>query len=484
MNLSEFLKNSSGVPPISNLVIVGVNPIIEELTSNPQVFSDILACNEDVKITVIHEGDTENFNQSLFYDREKSRNKMEYDKLQTYKKRLLGGSKGKNKISGFVEDVLTNFKKATNANSDKVEAAKNRIKIFQNNLRHTVNLIYIDDIIWCSETLLDLPTLEMYRKITAENDADSYDRYKNYIEFLLNVNNKNEIEGNIFLSTEGEELIQLYDNQNYPRLIAPRKAFYSTDFQRYSIWAFIFNRKGELLLHKRSDTTKDNRSLWDKSAGGHVDLTDSSTMLTAKRELVEEMFLPNAEYTKYMQAKLGDIIDFGEWNTEKREEKHFIDSFNALDADDWIVFRATDTDAMPMTIRRKSPRIMHIEDRDENGKKVPLRDKDGNIIFNANRKPKYQEHTEIWYTRFISDVFLFIAPEGLIDNMEQMHDLIKTAEKAGAASAHKLVSIDSLIEDIEDSPQLYTDDVVYMCSEKKWLLVEFAEAIKYIFKKT
>jgi len=469
MLLKEFLKNNVGEPPKKDLVIVGVNPIVEEMTVNSELFYDMLVCSPRLKITIIYESDSENFNQSLFYDKERSKNKIEIDKLHAYRIRLVG--RRNKKFAGFIDNVLNHFK-----NDKDIINARERIKLFQNNRRHNINLIYIDDVIWYSITTLDIPTLDMYRKVTEENDADLYKQFSDYIDNLINVNKiTGEIEGNIFLSKAGDELIQLYDNNLYPRGIAPRKAFYSTDFQRYSIWAFVFNRKGELLLHRRSNITADNRSLWDKSAGGHVDITDSSTIITAKRELVEEMFLPEAEYTQFMKADLNDIIDFGEWNLDKRGETHFINSFNQLDKEDWIVFRATEYnevgELVPMTIRRKSPRIIHIKDRDVQGRLIMLPD------------GKPQEHTETWYTRFISDVFLFIAPENYIDNEQQMNTLLNTVEKTGAASAHRLVSIDDLVKEVELNPNEFTDDIVYMCNEKKYTLVQFSESIKFIFKK-
>lgn len=479
MNLSEFLKNSAGEPPKKNLVIVGVNPIIEEITANPELFYDMLVCSQNdippqLKITIVYESDDENFNQSLFYDKEKSKKKIEFERLQHLKKRLIGGEGKNKKATGFIEAVLNCFPKTGN-NKDKIEDVISRLKLFENNRGHKANLILIDDVMWYSITTLDIPTLNMYKKITKESESALYNQFLDYIENLLNINKTTgEIEGNIFLSKAGEELLQLYDNDSYPRGIAPRKAFYSTDFQRYSIWAFIFNRKGELLLHKRSDFTADNRSLWDKSSGGHVDFTDRSTMITAKRELIEEMFLPEAEYSKHMTASLREIIDFGEWNLNKREERHFIDSFNGLGEADWIAFRATDynekRELVPMTIRRKSPRKMHVKDRNENGKVIKL------------PNGKYKEHVETWYTRFISDVFMFIAPEGYLDNEQQMNKLLNAAEISGAASAHKLIKIDDLIIDVEVNPNYYTDDVVYMCSEKKRILMEFSEAVKFIFK--
>lgn len=474
MTLLEMVKDANPSYPPRKLIIVGVNPIIEELTTNPGFFSDILRLSKDLRITIIYESETENFNQSLCYDEGISKNHIEFDKLQTYRTRLLGGSRGKNKeIAGFVEDVLKKF------DVEERKDYQQRIKLLQNNSRHIANMIIIDDIIWFSLTTLELPSLDMYIKITASNGL--YNQLFSYTNYLLN-----EKSGGIFLSADGDELIELYDMHSYPRGIYPRKAFYSTEYQRYSIWGFIFNRRGELLLQKRSDFTEDNRSLWDKSIGGHVDLTDSSTIITAKRELVEEMFLPEAEYTKYMRAQLGDIINFGEWNIEKRAEKNFVDEFNGLDTNDWIAFRATDTnekgDYVPMTIRRKSPRIMHVKDKDEYGNFIPIKNENGEEIRDSRNKIRYQEHVETWYTRFISDVYIFIAPRDFLDNQKQLSQLLSDVEEKGASSAHRLISVEDLIKDVKNNPTTYTDDVIFMCNEKKWLLLQFAESIKYIFK--
>ncbi len=472
MNYHDLFKNKEGIPAKERIIIVGLNPIIQELTDEPEFISDLLRVNDELKITFIYESETENFNQSLFYQKGVTKRKLDFDKLQTYRNRLLGGKKGQNKkTAGLVEEILSEFQESERSQVEK------RIKMFQNNLRHFVNLIVVDGIIWYCFTTLELPTVDMYQSISKETNSKLYSQFEQYIGFLLNKES-----GGIYLSKPGDELIQLYDMKDYPRGIYPRKAFYSTSYQRYSVWAFIFNRKGQLLLQQRSQITADNRSLWDKSAGGHVDLVDSSTVVTAKRELVEELFLPEAEFTKYMKAETGDIIDFGEWNIVKRSEKHLKAGFDGLDTSDWVVFRATDQDGQPMTIQRKSPRIMHVQDVDNNGNLIEERDEEGNCIKNEKGKPKYKEHKETWYTRFISDVFLFVAPKTYLDSEESMADLMAAAEKQGAQSAHKLVDIEDLIEDIDLNPEIYTDDMVYMCSEQKWLLVQFAESIKYIFK--
>lgn len=470
--MNDFLrlfKNSKGEPAKEKLIIVGVNPLIEDLMDYPQSIADMLKVNTSLNITIVYENSTENFNQSLFYDKERSNNRIDFDKLNRFRKNLIGND---NRRGGLLDSILSYFDKESQ------ETIKSRISLFQNNLRHNINLIMADDVIHYCITTLEIPTLDMYESITVASNERLFTQYKLYIEFLLSPKT-----GGLYLSKEGDELIQLYDNDNIPRGIYPRKAFYSTEYQRYSIWAFIFNRKGELLLHKRSEFTADNRSLWDKSAGGHVDLKDRSTIITAKREVVEELFMPEAEFTQYMTEKIRDLIDFGEWDTQKRPESYFKSDFEGLDKNDWVVFRPIDRETgYPMTIRRKSPRIMHVPDVDENGKKIPLFDENNNPIINAKGKQVYLEHRETWYTRFISDVYLMIAPDGCIDTEEQMNKLMSLAEAKGAGSAHRLICIDDLIEDCRSNPDAYTDDMNYMINEQKWLLTQFSEFVRFIFK--
>lgn len=470
-DLTMFFNNSNGYKIQEHLTIIGVNPIVQEITNNPQLLFDLLNTT-NVKITMIYESETENFNQSLFHVKDLKDRTLDFDRLETYRNRLLGGKKGRKNTAGLVEDILRFCE-----SNEKKKNMRNRIGLLQNNLRQFVNIIWADDVIWYCFTTLGLPDLSMYRKITQNSDSELYKQLEEYVNFLLD-----EDSGGKYLSKPDDELIELYDMKDIPRGIYPRKAFYTTNFQRYSIWAFIFNRKGEVLLQQRSPITADNRGLWDKSAGGHVDLLDSSTIITAKRELVEELFLPEAEFSKYMSADLGDIVDFGEWNIEKRPEKSLRDEFDGLEPADWVVFRATDSDGEPLTVKRKSPRIMYVKD-EEDGKYIPLINDNGEVLKWNNGKIRYKEHIEMWHTRFISDVFLFIAPDGYIDTEEQINDLMGVAEKAGAQSNHKLMTVEALIEDVEEHPEQYTDDMSYMCSEEKRLLVEFAESIKFIFNK-
>ena len=470
MKYIDLFRNSKGEPANKELIIVGLNPIVAELSVSPRGIVDMLKVNPELKITILYENMTEHFNQSLFYDKSLSKNRIDFEILKTLRNRIVGNN---NENGGLIDEML----KFCDKNLE--EAVYSRVKLLQNNLRHTVNLILADDVIRYCVTTLETPSMEEYEVITEESNPTLFNKYERYIRFLLN-----EKTGGLYLSEHSEELIQLYDNDSIPRGIYPRKAFYSANYQRYSIWAFIFNRKGELLLHKRSDYTADNRSLWDKSAGGHVAIDDYSTVYTAKREVVEELFMPEAEYTQYMKEKVIDFIDFGEWDIQKRPESYFKSDFESLDVNDWVVFRPIDRETShPMTIRRKSPRIMHVADKDENGQKIPVFDAEGKQVFNAKGKPVYKEHIEKWYTRFMSDVYLMIAPEGAIDTEEQMINSMALAEKKGAASAHKLVTIEDLVDDNFLHEDLYTDDLTYMLNEKRWLLIQFSEFIKYIFDK-
>jgi hypothetical protein len=217
--------------PLEQIIIVGVNPIIDEIVNNPRLFYNMLNTNEKLTITILYESDTENFNQSLFFDRKQGDRKIDYDRLQTYHARLLGSSGGKK--TGFIKDVLS-----YNTDGNKRCSMESRIRLLQNNLRNFVNLIIKDSIIYYSFTTTEYPSLEMYSKLErakANNDKNDlgnnlYEQLQKYVQFLLDNDT-----GGKYLSVPGDELIELYDNHSYPRGIYPRKAFYSTDYQRYSV---------------------------------------------------------------------------------------------------------------------------------------------------------------------------------------------------------------------------------------------------------
>ena len=432
MNLINILKDGK-----KEIVIIGVLPIADEIEKSYDNFGDLLISEEQLKIYFLCESDSLCFQYSLLTDTVTSKNRKSYANLIMHRNRILGSKK----IRGFSNDVI----KYTNDIS-----LSSRIIVKQQNAVMPFSAIIIDKIIYCTFTTNKFPSFEDY--LLLENDNALYSQIKNYMEFFIHG------EGNQYLSKPGEELLELYDKERYPRGIYPRSCFYTTKFKRHSMWGFVFNRKGKLLLHQRSFSTKDGRGLWDKSTGGHVDLREES-MITAKRELVEELFLPEAEFSKYIQAYIKDIISFGEWNLDKRPESSYKGAFDTLNDDDWILFSATDGEGNLLTIDRISQRRIHIDDN--------------NIVF----KP----------TNFVSDVFFFISPWGYIDNDEQMYKTFEKSEEKGAAQAHKLISLEEFKDWIEEEVQkgthmeTFTDDIIYVYNEHMGLLEQFSEFIKYIF---
>jgi hypothetical protein len=426
----------------SDITILGTNPLIPHLEQGIEFFKDILTVNENLRLTLLVESDNENFAQSLCLDRATVSRRASYATLSVHRNRVLGRSRN----DGFLQDLADALRGLPQG-----PHVLSRVRIQQVNLRLPVNLIVADSVVWCAVTATSLPTLDAYFEV-----PEGWPLRNELLQLVHEYCSPGGL--GKYLSVPGDELIQMYDRQGYPRGIFPRSAFYTTAFERYSIWGFVFNRRGELLLHQRSSQTKDGRELWDKSVGGHVDLRDSSTYITAQRELVEEMFLPEAEYSKYIQADLGDIIHFGDWNPKKRPERTFREALASLGKTDWVMFRATGEDGSPLTVTRISNRRLH----DDEGQVSTKR------------------------TVFRSDVFLFVAPPELLDGHEAMKKLLGVAEESGAAKDHRLVSIATLrdwiqgCEDDGSAIETFTDDLLHANLTFRDQLESFAEFVAFL----
>ena len=154
-----MFKSKKGKLAEERIVIIGINPIIDELLGNAQLFSDLMRCNSNLNVTIIYEDDTENFNQFLFNDKALRKGRIEPEKLQSARRNLLGGETNK---GGFVDSVLKSFP------TEEQKDVGKRLKLYQNNLRHNINLILVDDKIYYCVTGLELPTLEDYESVTEE----------------------------------------------------------------------------------------------------------------------------------------------------------------------------------------------------------------------------------------------------------------------------------------------------------------------------
>lgn len=446
-SLSRFIQEAK-----EKIIFLGIFPLISYFENGKfaKLFADKLRENPSFKIDILYESGTEVFNQSLFINSGNNEDLYSFNVLKFHKNYFVGGEYGKTK-SSFLGDILRNI---DDDNINWINKIEKNIRLFQFNLRQSINIIKIDSKIWYAPIVMGTSKITSYISVDSKEPL-----YNELVDYLIFVMDKEK--GGKFLSRHDEEMIEIYDLDDYPRGIYPRDAFLSTDYQRYSIWGLVFNRNGELLLHQRSKNTKDNRLLWDKSTGGHVDLREISTSLTAKRELIEELLLPEAEYTNYVRPDLGDIIDFGDWSIEKRIERNFRLSTDSLSDTDWIMFRPTEKNGfLPVRVKRVSQRQLYNKD----------------------------SVMSVHETRFISDIYLYIAPEGFMDTYEQMKDKVKAAEKTGAAEDHKLLSIRDLCNWINHEKRegraktLFTDDLIYICNEYHWLLEEFAEFVKLAFK--
>jgi hypothetical protein len=437
MEFEDFFKKAK-----SSIRIIGTNSLIPHLEQSARFLTDILTLNSDLRILILCESDNENFNQSLCTDTKASKRRLSFASLSVHRDRIMGTGKK----DGLIEEIRDLASSMPNG-----EQIIERIDIRQVNLRLPLNVIEADGKLWCSVVMNSASDMDSY--FSADLDDRLKANLREFIDFYVSPE-----KGGVYLSKPREELIQLYDRAGIPRGIFPRDCFYTTDFSRYSIWGFVFNRNGELLLHQRSKQTKDGRDLWDKSIGGHVDLLDSSTSTTAERELVEEMFLPQAEFTKYLRADLGDIIHFGEWSPKKRPERTFRGAFAGLSESDWVMFRATDTTGEPLTVTRVSDRRIH--------------GKDNTVTIKR--------------TVFRSDVYLFIAPPDYLDTHEQMKKLLGHAEKSGAAQDHKLVSIEGLRQWITETEkdsqdrEVFTDDVLFINLQYREMLEGFSEFLQFL----
>ncbi len=438
--------------PKESITIIGVSPLMPLLEDSARFFADMMTLSPNLKVTILCESDSELFNQSLCTDTDFSPDRASFAALTLHRDRIIGRTE-KDGLKAALAVSLKN-------NKDR-DSILDRFTVKQANLRLPVNMVAADDRLLISITTHRRPTIDSY--FSVDQYPSLRDELRQFVDFYNDMD-----KGGKYLSKPGEELIQLYDRKGYPRGIFPRACFYTTGFERYSIWGFVFNRNGQLLLHQRGKKATDGRLLWDKSVGGHVDLRDSSTYITAQRELVEELFLPQAEYSKYMRADLGDIVHFGDWNTAKRPEHAAKEEILGLGQADWAMFRATDDDGSPLTVTRVSERRITV-------------DKDKTKRGSGNKK-----ETVTRKTVFRSDVYLFVAPPDYLRTEREMKELFRVAEEEGAANDHRLLTIEELRSWIAEeekkgkAAEVFTDDILYINLEYRDLLERFSEFVKLL----
>ena len=473
--------------------------------------SEHLSKNNQLKVDIIYPSETSNFYKKHYEEDDLAIS--QYSDTKTLREALETGE-------GFINKVLTEvaniYKYKLKKELDETEQSliKKNFFIRCNNFPHQFNAIVINEKIWYRPQIGGLASsLSEYRLLSM--DDIEYGLVSTYIDKLLNDGKLSK-----FLSKPSDEVIEIYEavkdrkeqdrTAYYRRGTMARSGFYTTAYMRYSVWEFIFNRRGQLLLHQRSSLAKDNRLLWDKSAGGHLNLTDASTEETAKKEFIEELLSSKAEYDEYHDMRIRSITNFGEWKLSRRPVETFRQAFDGLPASDIVMFRATENN-MPLTIsdsptsRLMSENKSKLQGLSEKERRAASGERDEKGNWTEEPNPEYFERIKrgkhilfvekidvekTWPapTWFISDVFFFVAPKGLIDTEDQMYDSLYNVYKEGAAHDHKLISVLELKKWIEKERAehkeygVFTEDLINMVDKHGELLQTFSSFIKNIFE--
>ena len=220
-----------------------------------------------------------------------------------------------------------------------------------------ISIVCIDNELWFLPATGYFENIERFKKL---NQGDVwYELLNNYYVSLTDSQKDAR-----YLSLPQKELLELFDQDQIPRGIYPRDCFYNTDHYQFVIWDFVFSRKGEILIHKRSSNAKDNQDMWDKSVGGHVDFKkERSSSIAAVRELIEELFtVEKKEQTGHEFSLLTENLDkaynLGEWRPEGRDSEYLnpviqLETNTGIGEEPWVYYKIPGS-----SIARNTPRIL------------------------------------------------------------------------------------------------------------------------------
>lgn len=217
-------------------------------------------------------------------------------------------------------------------------------------------VVRLDNSVWYLPVTGEVDRLESYRQLATGDPW--FQLVTSYIERLADAAR----DGRYIAEPTGE-LLELFDQKHIPRGIYPRDCFYDTDHYQYVVWDFVFSRRGEMLIHKRSDNAKDNQSMWDKSVGGHIDFNrERSSAEAAVRELIEELYTKEQEQqTGHAFSLLSDdpthVYFLGDWRPDHCGPE-YLNHVALLERDKkqghepWVQFR------IPGTLEHNTPRLL------------------------------------------------------------------------------------------------------------------------------
>ena len=191
--------------------------------------------------------------------------------------------------------------------------------------RIPVPIINIDDDYYYTLSLTKFCTQEKFEKITPQNIR--YDEFQKYIfAYFDNEFGAQKYSSEITRKDNRTEIILMYNDERHCLGQLPRASFMDIPKAKVVIWGMIFTRDGRVLIHKRAENAKDNRGMWDKSIGGHVDMKKDTvdTVKAAAREMLEELYkIEDKDQGSHNKKDIQKInpdkpIFLGEWREELR----------------------------------------------------------------------------------------------------------------------------------------------------------------------
>jgi tetratricopeptide (TPR) repeat protein len=269
---------------------------------------------EDFEVVVMCESDNFLFAKSFTLDTDRVKNRRSFRQLRFVRDRAL--------------DLPVLLKEA-GVSDDKMD---DHIKVQTIHLPIPIAVVQIDGRIFANLWLHEVE--DYFEEITEDHPWHSL--MNNYVSTYFDPDR-----GRKYASHPEDELLELYDHDRIPRGIYPRASFYDTDHSQLVVWAFVFDRQGRLLIHRRSDNAKDNQGMWDKSVGGHVEFSDYHTSRAAYREVIEELFTEEPEDVRSDLKKWAisdeEVIYLGDWRPDRRKWYPFreISSFDR----EWAFFQ-------------------------------------------------------------------------------------------------------------------------------------------------